>query len=117
MPALRELLLDLLGSDGSLGDLPDRVRERTEGNPFSTEEVVQALVASGSLVGERGAYRLTAPIDILALPATVQSLLAARIDRLGELVKHVLQLAHSHFGRGVTGRRARSPQETPDPAR
>ena len=91
--ASRELLLDLLGSDGSLGDLPDRVRERTEGNPFFTEEVVQALVASGSLVGERGAYRLTAPIDILALPATVQSLLAARIDRLGEPVKHVLQAA------------------------
>jgi class 3 adenylate cyclase len=89
----RELLRDLLGSDGSLGDLPDRVREHTVGNPFFTEEVVQALAASGSLVGVRGAYRLTAPIDTIALPATVHSLLAARIDRLGEQTKHVLQAA------------------------
>jgi adenylate cyclase len=91
--ASRELLRDLLGSDASLGDLPDRVREHTEGNPFFTEEVVQALAAAGSLVGEHGAYRLTAPIDTLALPATVQSLLAARIDRLGEQAKHVLHAA------------------------
>jgi class 3 adenylate cyclase len=91
--ASRELLQDLLGLDGSLGELAERVRERTAGNPFFTEEVVQALAASGSLSGERGAYRLTAPIDTLALPETVQALLAARIDRLGEPAKHLLQAA------------------------
>src|SRR5213594_2748624 len=91
--ASRELLHDLLGSDSSLGELSARILERTGGNPFFTEEVVQALAASGSLVGARGAYRLTAPIDALALPATVQALLAARIDRLGEPVKHLLQSA------------------------
>ena len=89
----RELLRDLLGSDDSLGDLPDRVRERTEGNPFFTGEVVQALATSGRLVRGRGAYRLVAPIDTLALPDTVQSLLAARIDRLDDRVKRVLQAA------------------------
>jgi class 3 adenylate cyclase len=91
--ASRELLRDLLGSDGSLGALAEHIRERTGGNPFFTEEVVQALAVSGSLAGERGAYRLAAPIDAIALPATVQSLLAARIDRLGERAKHVLQTA------------------------
>ena len=34
--------------------------ERTEGNPFFLEESVRALVETGALVGERGAYRLTA---------------------------------------------------------
>ena len=91
--AIRELLQDLLGSDSSLGELSARILERTGGNPFFTEEVVQALAASGSLIGERGAYRLTAPIDALALPATVQALLAARIDRLGEPAKHLLEAA------------------------
>jgi class 3 adenylate cyclase len=91
--ASRELLQHLLGSHDSLGELADRIRERTGGNPFFTEEVVQTLAASGSLVGERGAYRLTAPIETLALPATVQALLAARIDRLGDSAKHVLQVA------------------------
>jgi class 3 adenylate cyclase len=91
--ASRELLRDLLGSDHSLGGLADHIRERSGGNPFFAEELVQALAASGNLVGERGAYRLTAPIDAVALPATVQALLAARIDRLGEPAKHLLQAA------------------------
>ena len=91
--ASRELVQDLLGSDGSLGEVSDLIRERTGGNPFFTEEVVHALAASGSLIGERGAYRLMAPVDTLALPETVQSLLAARIDRLDEQAKHLLQAA------------------------
>src|SRR5207244_12942896 len=85
--ATRGLLHERLGSDSSVGDLSGRMLERTGGNPFFIEEVVQALAASGSLAGERGAYRLTGPVDTLALPATVQSLLAARIDRLGEQAK------------------------------
>jgi len=91
--ASRELLRDLLGSDGSLGELSARIVERTGGNPFFTEEVVTALAASGSLLGERGAYRLTTPIETLALPVTVQALLTARIDRLGENAKDLLRVA------------------------
>jgi len=91
--AARELLHELLGSQGALGELADSILERTGGNPFFTEEVVQALVGAGSLVGERGAYRLTAPVEALALPATVQALLASRIDRLNEVAKNVLQAA------------------------
>jgi len=91
--AARELLHELLGSPGALGELADSILERTGGNPFFTEEVVQALVGAGSLVGERGAYRLTAPVEALALPATVQALLASRIDRLNEVAKNVLQAA------------------------
>ena len=89
----RELLRDLLGSDSSLGELGASILERTGGNPFFTEEVIQALAGTGSLVGGRGAYRLTAPLEALALPATVQALLASRIDRLGEPAKHLLQAA------------------------
>jgi class 3 adenylate cyclase len=91
--ASRELLRDLLGSDGSLDELSARILERTGGSPFFTEEVVTALAASGSLLGERGAYRLATPIETVALPATVQALLTARIDRLGERAKDLLQVA------------------------
>ena len=88
--ASRELLRDLLGSDGSLGELSARIVERTGGNPFFTEEVVTALAASGSLLGERGAYRLTTPIETLALPVTVQALLTARIDRRRQTIRAAL---------------------------
>ncbi|MGH7855913.1 MAG: ATP-binding protein, partial [Candidatus Binatia bacterium] len=91
--ASRELLRGLLGPDRSLGDLQELLHERTAGNPFFIEEVVRALVVSGSLAGRRGEYRLTAPVDAVTLPANVQSLLAARVDRLGEGAKLVLQTA------------------------
>jgi adenylate cyclase len=91
--ALGELLRDLLGSDPSIVPLAERLPDRTGGNPFFIEEVVQALVEAGSLVGTRGAYRLVRPVEDLAIPPTVQAVLAARIDRLPEREKAVLQTA------------------------
>lgn len=41
----------------------------------------------------RGAYRLTAPVAALDVPASVQAVLASRIDRLPEREKQVLQTA------------------------
>ena len=91
--AIEELLADLLGADASVATLPARISERTGGNPFFIEEVVQSLVESGSLRGGRGGYRLVSPLEDLKIPGTVESVLAARIDRLGEREKHVLQAA------------------------
>jgi len=91
--AIDELLGELLGRDASLGDLATRIKGRTAGNPFFIEEMVLALAESGPLEGVRGAYRLAGPLDALVLPATVEAVLAARIDRLGEREKQVLQAA------------------------
>ena len=66
---------------------------RTQGNPFFLEESVRTLVETGVLVGERGAYHLSQPLDTLQVPATVQALLAARIDRLPPEEKRLLQTA------------------------
>ena len=88
----KDLLVDLAGTDPSLDGLPDLVHERTGGNPFFIEEVVRELVEAGYLVGERGAYRLTKPVGDTGVPATVQAILAARIDRL-ETAKALLQAA------------------------
>ncbi len=91
--AIGELLADLLGDDPSIAKLAGPIHERTGGNPFFTEEVAQTLIESGHLEGERGAFRLVTPIDRLEVPATVQSVLAARIDRLPEREKRLLQVA------------------------
>ncbi|MCH7709038.1 MAG: AAA family ATPase [Myxococcales bacterium] len=91
--ALRDLLDDLLGADPSTRGLADAIYARTGGNPFFTEEVVQSLIESGQLEGTRGAYRLATPIGNIDVPPTVQSVLAARIDRLPEREKQVLQAA------------------------
>ena len=91
--AIEQMLADLLGSDPSLDGLPRLVRERTAGNPFFIEEVVQSLVEAGKLDGKRGAYKLVRPVEETAVPASVQTVLSARIDRLGEREKSVLQAA------------------------
>jgi class 3 adenylate cyclase len=88
--AIRELLQDLLGRDSSLAILGDLIQERTSGNPFFIEEVVQSLAEAGSLKGTRGAYQLVERVQEVAVPATVQAVLAARIDRLAEREKQVL---------------------------
>jgi adenylate cyclase len=69
------------------------IRERTAGNPFFIEEVVQSLVEDGSLVGDHAAYQLRRSPDRLKVPSSVQTLIAARIDRLGAREKTVLQNA------------------------
>src|SRR5262249_26517549 len=51
-------LAALLGDDPSLAPLTQLLIERTEGNPFFLEEIVRALVETGMLLGEPGAYRL-----------------------------------------------------------
>ena len=91
--AAGELLADWLGQDPTLSDFVGLVRERTGGNPFFMEEVVQATIESGALVGTRGRFRLEHPLETINVPPTVQSLLAARIDRLDENSKRLLQTA------------------------
>jgi class 3 adenylate cyclase/tetratricopeptide (TPR) repeat protein len=88
-----ELLRALLGDDPSLQELKRLLVERTEGNPFFLEETVQTLVETGVLGGERGAHVLARPLESTGVPATVQAVLAARIDRLAPEDKRLLQCA------------------------
>src|SRR5436309_1195227 len=93
-----ELLAALLGPDPGLAPLTQMLVKR--GNPFFLEETVRTLVETGALAGERGAYRLTRPVEALQVPATVQTMLAARIDRLPPEEKQLLQAA-SVIGKDV----------------
>jgi tetratricopeptide (TPR) repeat protein len=88
-----EFLQALLGDDPSLAPLKPLLIARTEGNPFFLEESVRTLVETGVLVGEPGAYRLAVPLQGMPVPATVQAVLAARIDRLPPEEKRLLQTA------------------------
>jgi class 3 adenylate cyclase/tetratricopeptide (TPR) repeat protein len=100
--ASAELLVDLLGSDTSLDGLAGLIEERTGGNPFFIEEIVQGLAESGHLTGGRGGYRLAGELGDLVLPPTVQAVLAARIDRLPAREKALVQTM-SVIGKDVPG--------------
>jgi tetratricopeptide (TPR) repeat protein len=71
----------------------------TEGNPFFLEEITRTLIEKKILEGEPGSYRLAQPALSIQVPATVQAVIAARIDRLSLEDKHLLQAA------SVIGRR------------
>jgi predicted ATPase len=88
-----EFLQALLEDDPSLAPLTQLLIARTEGNPFFLEESVRALVETGVLAGAPGSYRLVQPLQGLQVPATVQAVLAARIDRLPPEEKRLLQIA------------------------
>jgi tetratricopeptide (TPR) repeat protein len=88
-----ELLEALLGGDAGLGPLKQLLITRTGGNPFFLEESVRTLVETGALAGERGRHHVARPLASIQVPATVQAILAARIDRLPPLEKRLLQSA------------------------
>jgi len=87
------LLRSVLGDDPKLAPLRRLLTERSEGNPLFLEESVRTLVEIHALAGERGAYRLIRPVEAIQIPASIQAILAARIDRLTPLVKGLLQSA------------------------
>ncbi|HXJ77208.1 MAG TPA: AAA family ATPase [Candidatus Methylomirabilis sp.] len=93
-----QLLDALLGDDPVLSPLKQLLVRR--GNPFFIEESIRTLTETGALDGERGAYRLARPIQAIEVPATVQVILAARIDRLSADDKQLLQTA-SVIGKDV----------------
>jgi adenylate cyclase len=97
-----ELLLHQhCGDDPSLTVLKRNIIERAQGNPFFLEELVKAIADRGDFEGGRGAYRLKGRVDAIPLPPTIQAVIAARIDRLDDIAKQVLETA-SVIGRVVS---------------
>ena len=89
----KALIGELLGPDPSVGELAGTIAERAAGNPFFTEEMVRELAQRGVLTGERGGYRCHADVADVAVPATVQAAIEARIDRLDTPAKQTLNAA------------------------
>jgi class 3 adenylate cyclase len=88
-----QLLDDWLGADPALEPLRARIGALARGNPLFVEEIVRSLVERGMLRGARGAYVPAAPDQAIALPETVQAVLASRIDRVAERDRDVLDVA------------------------
>jgi class 3 adenylate cyclase len=95
------LVGELLGPDPSVGAAAALITERTAGNPFFAQEMVRELAERGVLEGQHGRYRCRSDVAELSVPATVQAVIAARIDRLEPGAKQTLSAAAvigSQFG-------------------
>jgi class 3 adenylate cyclase/tetratricopeptide (TPR) repeat protein len=85
-----ELLSAILGDAAALVPLKAGIIERTEGNPFFIEEMVQVMFDRGVLV-RNGTVSLAKPLTSITIPPTVKGILAARIDTLAPADKDLLQ--------------------------
>jgi hypothetical protein len=72
-----------------------RILDHAEGNPFYVEEVIRSLIDSGVVIHDETTeqWQATQPVEDIAIPDTLQGVLMARIDRLEEEARRVLQLA------------------------
>ena len=85
-----EMLQALLDESREFVPLKRLIIEKTEGNPFFMEEIVQALFEQGALL-RNGSIKLAKSLSTIQIPSTVQAVLASRIDRLPPDQKDLLQ--------------------------
>jgi len=83
----------LLGDAGLDDEVRDRIVAASEGNPLFVEQLLSMFVDEGLVRFEDGAWRATAEIDRVAVPPTIQALLAARLDHLDLGERAVLEPA------------------------
>lgn len=94
-----ELVQGLLNTDSIPPPLAHLISMKTDGNPLYVEEIVKSLMDTGKLFQENDQWKVSHDLETAEIPATVQGIIAARIDRLSEIDKQVLQYA------SVVGRR------------
>ncbi len=89
--AMRELLAGLV--PGLPEPAVERIVERADGVPLYAVEIVRMLVADGRLMAEAGAFRPVGDLSELAVPDTLRSLIASRLDALDPAERGILQTA------------------------
>ncbi|HUG35018.1 MAG TPA: adenylate/guanylate cyclase domain-containing protein [Anaerolineales bacterium] len=87
------LLANLLGVKDLPNSIRDLIVEKAEGNPFFIEEIIRSLIETKQIVRENSHWRAVREDANVSLPNTLRGVLGARIDRLPESSKHVLQNA------------------------
>ena len=88
-----ELVLNLLGRAGLAEDVRARITDAAEGNPLFVEEMLAMLIDDGLLQRSNGDWVPAGDFESVAVPPTIQALLAARLDRLGSNERAVIERA------------------------
>ncbi|MDQ4095187.1 MAG: AAA family ATPase [Actinomycetota bacterium] len=84
---------NLLGQTGLPRQVVDNIVTSAEGNPLFVEEMVRILIDDGVLEKRDGRWEVTSELDDLTVPPTIQALLSARLDKLREPERAVIQEA------------------------
>jgi predicted ATPase len=95
-------------------ELERLISSKAEGNPFFVEEIIRALLASGTVRINEGQCEATGALSHAQVPDTIQGVIMSRIDRLDAASRAALQLA-SVIGREFSVRLLRALAELDQP--
>ena len=98
-----EMAARFLRSEGFPSELRSTLMQKAEGVPLFIEEVAKTLLDLGVIIRENGNYRIAKAESEVAIPETIQGIIMARLDRLGDDGKRTVQLA-AVIGRQFLGR-------------
>jgi class 3 adenylate cyclase/tetratricopeptide (TPR) repeat protein len=88
-----DLIGNLVGRAGFPADVRARIIDAAEGNPLFVEELLRMLIDDGLLVRENAHWHPRGDLSTLALPSSIHALLSARLDRLSEEERAIIQRA------------------------
>ncbi|MBE0696895.1 MAG: DUF2791 family P-loop domain-containing protein [Anaerolineaceae bacterium] len=90
-----EFIYQFLGKDILHEDALNLIIKKSEGNPYFIKELIFSLIAQKTLMksDDEPAWKQVKPVNSLDLPDSLQGLLMARIDRLSQGERRVLQMA------------------------
>ncbi len=91
--ASAELVQSILGEGEIVPELKDLILGKAEGNPLFMEELTLSLLENGSILKTGDQYVLSKKASDIQVPDTIQGIIAARIDRLEESLKRIIQVA------------------------
>jgi len=97
-PECELLMENLLGQTEPIRDARQRIARAAGGNPLFVEEMLAMLIDDGLLYREGGNWAAAADLSTIAIPETIQALLAARLDRLEPEERHVIERASVEGG-------------------
>lgn len=97
------LINNMLDIKGLPAALKHRIVSRSGGNPFFIEEVIRSLIDEGAVVIKDQGFEVTDKLEKVVIPATINDVLMARIDRLEEPTRQLVKIA-SIIGRSFFDR-------------
>jgi predicted ATPase len=81
----------LLGTENIANDLEELILEKAEGVPFFIEEFIKSLKELNTIEKKDGIYHLANHIQAVSIPSTIQDVIMARVDKLPEGAKGLIQ--------------------------
>jgi tetratricopeptide (TPR) repeat protein len=81
----------LLETEDIGNDLEELILEKTEGIPFYIEEFIKSLKDLNAIEKKNGTYHLAKDLKAVSIPSTIQDVIMARVDKLPEGTKNLLQ--------------------------